>query len=126
MRLKLINPVFAVLFFVAALVQHNDPDPYLWMPLYLVALACTIAFQRGRLHYKFGFGVVAACVLWSLTLLPTVVQHPAPLNEVFANVKMYASGVEEAREMGGLWLVAGWLATISNAQRRSRSGARNG
>ena len=42
------------------------------------------------------------------------------MSQVFGDVKMYAPGVEEAREVGGLWLVAGWLTTISLMARRAK------
>ena len=43
---KAFSLVFGVLFLVCAGLQWNDPDPYLWIPLYLLsALSCAYAFK---------------------------------------------------------------------------------
>ena len=120
MLFKLLNLVFAVAFLLAALVQYNDPDPWLWIGMYLLALACALAFHRDRLHPRFGLAVALLALAWALTLIPTVVSHPPALSDVFADVKMYGPGVEEAREAGGLLLVAGWIGTLSLVGRRRR------
>jgi hypothetical protein len=121
MPLKVANLMFAALFLLAAVVQFNDPDPGRWVALYLTASACSVAFHLGRLPFGVALLVASGALIWSLTLLPTVIRFPPALAQVFGDVKMYGPGVEEAREMGGLWLVAGWLGTISLiARRRSR------
>lgn len=122
MTLKICNAVFALAFGLAALVQYNDPDPYLWVTAYLTALACCIAFAVGKLPAKFAYAIAGVAFVWSLTLVPTVVSHPPALSDVFGDVKMYGPGVEEAREAGGLWLIAGWLFALGRAAARQRSG----
>ena len=43
---KVFSIVFAVLFLISAGLQWNDPDPYLWIPLYLLSvLSCAYAFK---------------------------------------------------------------------------------
>ena len=126
LMLKIFNVVFALAFLLATAVQYNDPDPYVWMPAYLTAFACCVAFARGRLRAWFAYAVAGIALLWSLTLVPTVVTHPPPLADVFGDVKMYAPGVEEAREAGGLWLIGAWLLTLARATlRREGSGRRD-
>jgi len=120
MLVRITNLLFAAAFSLAAMVQFNDPDPWLWIPTYLVALACTIAFERGRLRFEFALGVTALALLWATTLVPTVVKHPPPVADVFGDVKMYAPGVEEARELGGLVLIAGWVGTLAWLSWRKR------
>lgn len=45
--MKLFNIFFAVLFVLSAALQYNDPDPYLWMPIYLFgAVLCWLAFRN--------------------------------------------------------------------------------
>jgi hypothetical protein len=52
---KIANVFFAVIFLVSAFVQHNDPDPFLWMSIYgYGALASTLAIfgkDSNVLHY---------------------------------------------------------------------------
>lgn len=120
MILKLFNVVFALAFALATLVQYNDPDPVLWMLTYLAALACCVTFALGKLRPWVAIVVAVVACGWSLMLIPTVVRHPPALADVFGDVKMYAPGVEEAREAGGLGLIAAWLFTLAGVSRRQR------
>ena len=38
-KMKILNSVLAVMFILFAAVQYNDPDPYIWMPIYLLPAA---------------------------------------------------------------------------------------
>jgi hypothetical protein len=113
MVLKAFNLVFGLAFLLAIAVQFNDPDAAAWVLTYAGALAACVAFHLGRLPWKAGAGFAFVCLVWAATLLPVVIAHPPPLSEVFGDVKMYAPGVEEARELGGLCVVAGWLCVLS-------------
>ena len=43
--MKIFNIFFCVVFILFAVVQYNDPDPYLWIPIYLYpALLCYLKF----------------------------------------------------------------------------------
>ena len=45
--MKVFNLIFCVLFILFAALQYNDPDPYIWIPLYLfAAVLCWLAFRR--------------------------------------------------------------------------------
>lgn len=45
--MKIFNLIFCVLFILFAGLQYNDPDPYIWMPIYLfVATLCWLAFRK--------------------------------------------------------------------------------
>ncbi|MDT0646448.1 transmembrane 220 family protein [Zunongwangia sp. F260] len=52
---KIANAFFAVIFLVSAFIQHNDPDPLLWMSIYgYGALVCMLAIfgkDSKILHY---------------------------------------------------------------------------
>lgn len=45
--MKIFNLIFSLLFLVFAILQFNDPDPYIWIPIYLFgAILCWLAFRR--------------------------------------------------------------------------------
>jgi len=45
--MKLFNILFTFLFILFAALQYNDPDPYLWIPIYLFgALLCSMAIDK--------------------------------------------------------------------------------
>jgi hypothetical protein len=48
--MKIFNLIFCILFVLFAALQYNDPDPYLWVPIYLyAAVLCWLAF-RGKYY----------------------------------------------------------------------------
>jgi Transmembrane family 220, helix len=48
--MKIFNILFCILFIISAALQYNDPDPYVWMPIYLYGAAlCWLAF-RGKYY----------------------------------------------------------------------------
>jgi hypothetical protein len=45
--MKIFNLFFCIVFVFFAALQYNDPDPYVWMPIYLyAAVLCWLAFRR--------------------------------------------------------------------------------
>ena len=85
-----------VLFLLAGAVQYNDPDPYIWIPVYLIpALICLTAVS-GRLHWIIPIAVSGlAYVGFAVMAL-----------QVFGQQPLFC---EEAREMWGLLVTALWL-----------------
>ena len=118
---KVLNIAFGLAFVSASLVQFNDPDPIRWVAVYLGAAGCVAAFHVDRLDWRLSAALCAVAVVWASTLVPTVIAHPPPMRDVFGDVKMYAPGVEEAREAGGLFLVAIWMGVIAKVARSSRA-----
>jgi hypothetical protein len=58
--MKVFNILFFILFVLSAALQYNDPDPWLWMPIYLYgAVLCWLAF-RGRYFPKAYIAGIAA------------------------------------------------------------------
>jgi Transmembrane family 220, helix len=44
--MKIFNLICCVIFILFAALQYNDPDPYVWMPIYLYsAILCWMAFK---------------------------------------------------------------------------------
>ena len=45
--MKRFNQLFVFIFILFAVVQYNDPDPYLWIPIYLFpAVLCFLATRE--------------------------------------------------------------------------------
>lgn len=43
----MIHKIVAAIYILCAAVQYNDPDFYIWIPLYLIPAAIAIAYDRG-------------------------------------------------------------------------------
>lgn len=45
--MKVFNLIFCFLFVISAGLQYNDPDPYVWIPIYMYgAVLCWLAFKN--------------------------------------------------------------------------------
>ncbi len=89
--------VMAVLFVMAAAVQHNDPDPLAWILIYLGAAVVCVLAALEKIRWEFQAALAAVSLVWSAWLASRVLgQQP-----IFD---------EEGREMMGLALIGAWAA----------------
>jgi len=111
MVFKVANWVMLAAFIFSVVVQYNDPDPVRWMLIYgLAAVACMLMLLR-RLRWHLPAAVGATALGWAASLAPHV-NGKTTFGEMFQSFDMINTVVEEAREMGGLLIVAGWMAVL--------------
>ena len=106
------NILFLVIYLLCAAVQYNDPDALAWITLYLSAAAMCAARLRKRLPEWLPSLLLIVSLLWMGALLPNIIGQVSP-RDVAASISMQTSAVEEAREIGGLFLVAFWSGMIA-------------
>jgi hypothetical protein len=110
--LRVGNGLMMVVFLCAAALQYNDPDPVRWMAIYgLAALVCGLSLA-GRLPRPAPILVGLAALVWAATIVPGVVGRVS-VGDLFESLAMKSQFVEEAREMGGLLIVTGWMVLLS-------------
>ena len=120
MVLKVANWVMLAAFLFSVAVQYNDPDPTRWMLIYgLAALACILKLM-GRLKWYLPAAVGAAAFGWAASLAPHVVGKTT-FGDMFQSFDMINSVVEEAREMGGLLIVAAWMGVLVLVTKHGRT-----
>ncbi|MBC8032977.1 MAG: transmembrane 220 family protein [Chitinophagaceae bacterium] len=108
--MKAFNLFCFILFVFSAALQYNDPDPYLWMPIYLYgAVLCFLAF-RGRYYPKAYLAGIAVYSVYAIFLLfdKTGVfnwwnEHNA--ENLVQSMKATKPWIEETREFGGLLIL---------------------
>lgn len=105
------NSLFLAAYLASTLVQYNDPDPWAWVAIYLAAAGMCIAWFRKRLPRWYPTLLLFASLIWIGTLLPSIVGKVSP-GELVESISMKSQSVEEAREIGGLALVAIWSAVL--------------
>ena len=108
--MKYINILFICLFIIAAALQYNDPDPWLWMPIYLyAAFLCFLAVKKRykRTLYFIGlafYGCYAIYLLIDKTgVLTWANEHQA--ESIVHSMKAAKPWIEETREFFGLLIV---------------------
>ena len=111
MAMPLFNALFLLAFLLSAAVQYNDPNALAWVGIYLVAGAMCVAWFAHRCPRWFPTLLLVASLLWIGTLLPGL--GGVSVGEIFASISMQTRAVEEAREIGGLALVALWATVLA-------------
>ena len=108
--MKIFNWIFVFLFVLFAGLQYNDPDPYLWMPIYLYAAALCWLAIRGkfpRTAYHIGFTVYGVYAVYKAFdengLVDWIRRHHA--ENIAGTMKAETPWVEETREFFGLIII---------------------
>ena len=108
--MKVFNIIFCLLFIFSAALQYNDPDPYIWIPIYLYgAMLCWLAFRdkyypKAYLIGIFGYLVYAIYLFFGKDgVLDWINQHNA--EDIAATMKAEKPWIEETREFFGLLIL---------------------
>lgn len=116
MIITICNALFLTIYLLSAAVQYNDPDVLLWVTMYLAAaVMCAVQF-RANPPLWLPRTMLAISAVWIVALMPSIVGQVS-LEEVFASISMQTKAVEEAREIGGLFLAGLWAGVLSFRQR---------
>jgi hypothetical protein len=108
--MKIFNLVFAILFVVAAALQYNDPDPWLWIPLYMyAAVICWYAF-RGKFYAGPALAGIVVYAVYALYLFfaedgvaDWLEEHNA--ESISKSMKATKPWIEATREFFGLCIL---------------------
>lgn len=108
--MKIFNIIFLILFIIFAGLQYNDPDPYIWIPLYLLgAYICYTAIQKKfpKTLYIAGFliyGIYALYLFFDKAgVISWATEHDA--ENLVQSMKATKPWIEETREFGGLTIL---------------------
>lgn len=129
MALRIFNYLFALLFLISAALQYNDPDPWLWIPIYgFGAVLCWLA-ARGRFFpkaYITGlvlFGAYALYLLFTQDgVLDWMNEHDA--ENIAQTMKATKPWIEDTREFFGLIiLMAALLVNLLASKKKNPAAA---
>ena len=100
--MKYLYLTLAIIFILFAIVQFNDPDPFIWIGVYLlVALISYLAF-RNKFYPIPTLIFLILCFIWAIILFPPSFTDWWQMEEEAQSLNMKMPGVEEARESMGL------------------------
>ncbi len=118
---RVVGATVAVLFVLCTVVQFNDPDPAVWIALYgsCVVLAAAFAIGRNIKLLPHVVGAIAVCMaVAKAPAAAAFVTRANPGQSFF--MKAGDATEENARECGGLLLVAAWCITVVVTKRTTR------
>ena len=109
--MKIFNYSFAIIFLIFAALQYNDPDPFLWIPIYLYPTF--LCFQAARNKkvlkelYQIGFIGFVPYAIYKMFdengLIDWIKYHNA--GNIASTMKAETPWVEESREFFGLAII---------------------
>ena len=105
--MKYFNLVFCIIFILFAALQYNDPDPYVWIPIYMyAAVLCWLAFRNKFFSkwYIAGILVYAVYAVYKFFdengVWEWMTKHRA--ENIADSMKATQPWIEETREFFGL------------------------
>jgi hypothetical protein len=114
-----LNLLFLTSFVLSAIVQYNDPDALIWIAIYVAAAGMCLAQHLNHQPRWLPPLLLVICLIWIAWLLPSIIGQVS-LAEVVESISMQTRAVEEAREIGGLAIVAFWAICITIRQYQTR------
>lgn len=112
--MKVFNYFFCFVFIVFAALQYNDPDPYVWMPIYLYsATLCFLAAKRKFYPKAYLIGIIVylaygAYLLFDKTgVIDWATKHHS--ENIAQTMKATKPWIEETREFFGLMILVAVL-----------------
>lgn len=124
--MKIFNLIFCIFFILFAALQYNDPDPWLWVPIYLYsAILCWLAFRGKYFPKAFLFGIIAylgyAVLLFFEKdgVLDWITKHDA--DNIAGTMKAETPWIEDTREFFGLLILIVVLAIDYVHSRKKRT-----
>jgi hypothetical protein len=106
---KTISWFFTIIFILFAAVQYNDPDPYVWIPVYLIVAFLCFRIQKHKVDKLLYFLIGLIFVFWGINQFP-----PAWEGLLLDSMGMKTINIELGRESLGLVCcsVALWICCL--------------
>ena len=108
--MKVFNIIFIIVFIFSAALQYNDPDPYIWVPIYLYgAYLCYQAVLKkyNPVLYIIGLVIYVGYAVYLFFdnegVLSWAGEHNA--ESITQSMKATKPWIEETREFGGLLIL---------------------
>ncbi len=108
--MKAFNILFCIIFIVFAGLQYNDPDPYIWMPIYLYSAVLCYLAARKKYYPKAYIGGIALYFVYAVYLffdktgvIDWAKDHQA--ENIVQTMKATKPWIEETREFFGLLIL---------------------
>lgn len=114
--MKFFNLLFCILFIISAALQYNDPDPYLWIPIYLFGAFICFSAMKKDFYPIITLAGIFMFISYGIYLffdkngvLTWLNLHQA--ENIAGSMKASAPWIEETREFFGLLILIAVLLT---------------
>ncbi|MBL7815047.1 MAG: transmembrane 220 family protein [Saprospiraceae bacterium] len=103
--MKILNVLLALLLIYFAALQYNDPDPYIWIPIYLFPAAICGLAAVGKYYRQITLLGLLLLVGYTLFYIPDFIDWvKMGMPDIIYTAKSGRPYVELVREFGGLFI----------------------
>ena len=102
--MRIFSYILGIIFTLFALVQFNDPDPAIWVSIYVVAAIVAFQFPHKKPNKWLLLAIALAYLTGAVLLFPPSMGAWISAEEQSKSLGMTLPGIEEARESMGLFL----------------------
>lgn len=101
--MKIVNIILAILFVLFAFFQLNDPDPILWVSIYLLVAVAAGLLAAGKFYPTFILFLGGVCLYFCASSIPGVIEYITNEdgNTLAQGMSYEYPYIEETREFGG-------------------------
>lgn len=110
--MRWVHYIIGTIFALFSLVQFNDPDFYIWVPLYLIPAFFAFSFPKRKFSRTMTRLIVVFYLIGAVYLSPPSLTAWISAEEKAKSLGMTLPGIEQARESMGLMLCAWYMAYI--------------
>ena len=108
--MKILNLILALLFILFAYFQLNDPDPWLWITIYLVVAGiCAFAAFGKSNRWVIIIGIAGLTIYWAMLLPDFIAWLGEGMPTITGSMKAASPHIELVREFLGLLILMGVL-----------------
>lgn len=103
--MKYVHLVIAICFILFGLMQYNDPDFFIWIPIYF--FVAFLAYSEFKRKYYPVITIVVTLMLgiWLVTYIPSFISWIKDgMPSVVTSMKAETPYIEHVREFGGLFI----------------------
>lgn len=102
---KITHYILAFVFITFGLVQYNDPDFYIWGPLYIAVATVPILYAHDKLPRPFHVFLTLGIGIWMVTYVPDLIDWiKGGMDSIAESMKAESPHIELTREFFGLLL----------------------
>jgi len=101
--MKYIALIFTIIFLLFAGLQYNDPDPILWIPIYLIAAYATLKTFQGKTNPEMLLVLIVLSFAGGMNSWNLMTAWEGFFTDG-AGISMKTQNQELAREACGLWI----------------------
>lgn len=104
--MRIFSMFWMIVFGLFALVQYNDPDPWLWIPIYMASVYTSYLAFKGQFPVFVLSAMVIVYIAGAVFYFPGSISTWIHAEEQAKSLEMQMPFIEEAREAMGLLICA--------------------